>query len=80
MDKEGRLSDIQQTLINERRRTVWILHTRLHHVLHPHHRKRQDILQGGDRKQVSGNFCRCTGYEKIIDAIEKTAKKRKAAK
>jgi carbon-monoxide dehydrogenase small subunit len=28
------------------------------------------------RKQISGNLCRCTGYEKIVDAIEKTQKKR----
>lgn len=28
------------------------------------------------RKQISGNLCRCTGYEHIVNAIEKTQKKR----
>ncbi|MDF1777336.1 MAG: (2Fe-2S)-binding protein [Rhizobiaceae bacterium] len=25
------------------------------------------------REKISGNFCRCTGYEAIVDAISKTA-------
>ncbi|MEW5951518.1 MAG: (2Fe-2S)-binding protein [Elusimicrobia bacterium] len=27
------------------------------------------------KEAISGNLCRCTGYEPIVDAIEKTAKK-----
>jgi carbon-monoxide dehydrogenase small subunit len=27
------------------------------------------------RKGISGNLCRCTGYKKIIDAIEDASKK-----
>jgi aerobic carbon-monoxide dehydrogenase small subunit len=33
---------------------------------------RQDI-----RKFISGNFCRCTGYEPIVDAIESVLQARK---
>lgn len=33
---------------------------------------RQDI-----RKALEGNFCRCTGYVKIVDAVELAAKKLK---
>ena len=28
------------------------------------------------REYISGNYCRCTGYEAIVDAIEATSKKR----
>jgi carbon-monoxide dehydrogenase small subunit len=32
------------------------------------------------RDALSGNFCRCTGYEAIVDAIEAVARSRRAAK
>jgi carbon-monoxide dehydrogenase small subunit len=43
----------------------------------------QDLLKqnsGPDRERIrqhlSGNFCRCTGYQAIIDAVENTARAR----
>jgi aerobic carbon-monoxide dehydrogenase small subunit len=30
------------------------------------------------REHISGNYCRCTGYQAIVDAIETTAKTRAA--
>jgi carbon-monoxide dehydrogenase small subunit len=30
------------------------------------------------RAHISGNYCRCTGYEAIVDAIEVTARTRAA--
>ncbi len=32
------------------------------------------------REHLSGNYCRCTGYHAIIDAVEATAKSRRMAK
>jgi carbon-monoxide dehydrogenase small subunit len=29
------------------------------------------------REHLSGNYCRCTGYEAIVDAVEATARSRK---
>ena len=47
----------------------------------------QDLLQKGGvptreeiREHLSGNYCRCTGYQAIVDAIEMTAKHREAAR
>ena len=44
----------------------------------------QDLLQqkrepGRDeiREHLSGNYCRCTGYQDIIDAVESTARARR---
>ena len=39
------------------------------------HASREEI-----REYLSGNYCRCTGYEAIVDAIEQTLKNRAAGK
>jgi carbon-monoxide dehydrogenase small subunit len=43
----------------------------------------QELLRGGGvpsrdkiREQISGNYCRCTGYQAIVDAIEAVAEAR----
>ena len=43
----------------------------------------QELLAGGGvpsrekiREQISGNYCRCTGYHAIVDAIEAVAQQR----
>jgi carbon-monoxide dehydrogenase small subunit len=28
------------------------------------------------REHLSGNYCRCTGYQAIVDAVETTARER----
>jgi carbon-monoxide dehydrogenase small subunit len=32
------------------------------------------------REHLSGNYCRCTGYQAIVDAIESVAQARAGAK
>jgi carbon-monoxide dehydrogenase small subunit len=46
----------------------------------------QDILRresspsrGAIREHLSGNYCRCTGYHAIVDAVEATARARNGA-
>ena len=31
------------------------------------------------RDHISGNYCRCTGYQAIVDAVETVAKARQTA-
>ena len=31
------------------------------------------------REHISGNYCRCTGYQAIVDAVETTAHKRRSS-
>ena len=45
----------------------------------------QELLQQGGvpsrdtiRAHLSGNYCRCTGYQAIIDAVETTARQRRS--
>ncbi len=47
----------------------------------------QDLLKRGDvpsreeiREHLSGNYCRCTGYQAIVDAVEAVAQARAGAK
>jgi aerobic carbon-monoxide dehydrogenase small subunit len=47
----------------------------------------QDLLRQGGvpsraaiREHLSGNYCRCTGYHAIVDAIEATARARAASR
>jgi carbon-monoxide dehydrogenase small subunit len=47
----------------------------------------QDLLAGGGvpsrtaiREFLSGNYCRCTGYQSIVDAIEAVAEARQERK
>jgi carbon-monoxide dehydrogenase small subunit len=46
----------------------------------------QELLNNGGvpsrekiREQISGNYCRCTGYQAIVDAIEAVAQQRQSS-
>lgn len=76
MHTNGELSDIQQSFIDEGAvqcgfctpgmimSAEWIIRN--------HKAKSREEIQ----KNMAGNLCRCTGYENIANAIEKTIKKR----
>lgn len=78
-DENGELGLVQQAFIDSRRRPV--------RLLHPGLLVQTDALLDNDaqpsdtdiREALSGNLCRCTGYEKIMDAV-RLASARKCAK
>ena len=76
MGPNGELADIQQAFIDEAAVqcgfcTPGFLMTATE-ILESGKRYSRDEL----RKLLSGHLCRCTGYENIVNAVEKTMKKR----
>lgn len=77
---DGELADIQQAFIDETAVqcgfcTPGFIMTAVE-ILETNREYTRDEL----RKLLSGHLCRCTGYENIINAVEKTMRKRLAAK
>lgn len=72
----GELSDIQQTFIDESAVqcgfcTPGVIMSAVE-ILETNKQYTRDEL----RKLLSGHMCRCTGYENILNAVEKTMNKR----
>ena len=80
MGPGGELSDIQQAFIDEAAVqcgfcTPGVIMSAVE-ILESGKEYSRDEL----RKLLSGHLCRCTGYENILNAVEKTMKKRLAEK
>ena len=80
MGPNGELSDIQQAFIDEAAVqcgfcTPGVIMSAVE-ILESGKEYTRDEL----RKLLSGHLCRCTGYENILNAVEKTMKKRLAEK
>lgn len=76
MGPDGELSDIQQAFIDEAAVqcgfcTPGVIMSAVE-ILESGKEYTRDEL----RKQLSGHLCRCTGYENILNAVEKTMEKR----
>lgn len=78
VDVDGNISDIQQTFIDETAVQCgfctpgFIMSAE--HLLRTGKRYTRDEL----RKELAGNMCRCTGYQNIINAVEKAMNARLA--
>lgn len=76
MDEDGKISDIQQAFIDES--AIQCGFCTPGFIMSSEHLLRQGKRYSRDeiRRELSGNMCRCTGYQNIVNAVEKTMEKR----
>ncbi|NCC65070.1 MAG: (2Fe-2S)-binding protein [Spirochaetia bacterium] len=79
-DKKGAISDIQQAFIDEGAVQCGFCTPGFIMASIPIINSDTPSTKAEIKKQISGNLCRCTGYEHIVDAIQKTQEKRIAEK
>lgn len=76
MDEDGNISDIQQAFIDEAAVQCGFCTPGFIMAAMPILESDKAYTRDEIRKHLAGNLCRCTGYENIINAIEKTKNKR----
>jgi len=72
---EGELSDIQQAFVDDGAIQCGFCTPGFIMSTLPLLNVEEELSREEIKKQVSGNFCRCTGYTNIINAIEHTREK-----
>lgn len=76
MDADGEISDIQQAFIDEAAVQCGFCTCGFIMSSMPIIESDEEYTRDEIRKQIAGNFCRCTGYENITNAVEKVKKDR----
>jgi len=74
MDADGNISDIQQSFIDEGAVQCGFCTCGEIMASIPILEDDKEYSTDEIRKKLSGNFCRCTGYENVLNAVEKTKK------
>ena len=70
----GVIADLQELFHGAQRAAVRVLHAR--HAGHHRRAARRTSPRPSReaiREAISGNYCRCTGYQAIVDAVETDA-------
>jgi aerobic-type carbon monoxide dehydrogenase small subunit (CoxS/CutS family) len=75
----GEIADLQEAFVARNAAqcgycTPGMLVTAADILAHAPNASREEI-----REHISGNYCRCTGYQAIVDAVEETLKTRRAS-
>ncbi|GMQ63391.1 MULTISPECIES: xanthine dehydrogenase subunit XdhC [Vallitalea] len=76
MDEDGNISDIQQAFIDEAAVQCGFCTPGFIMSAMPILESDKEFTREEIKKHLSGNLCRCTGYENIINAIENVKKSR----
>ncbi|GKX30025.1 xanthine dehydrogenase [Vallitalea longa] len=74
MDENGNISDIQQAFIDEAAVQCGFCTPGFIMSAMPIIESDEEYTREEIKKRLAGNLCRCTGYENIINAIEKVKK------
>lgn len=80
MDADGNISDIQQSFIDEGAVQCGFCTCGEIMSAIPILEDDKEYSKEEIKKKLSGNFCRCTGYENILNAVEKAKKHRCSCK
>lgn len=70
-EEEGKLSDMQQAFVDEGAVQCGFCIPGFLVSATELKEKKQEMTRDEVRKALSGHLCRCTGYQKIVDATEK---------
>lgn len=76
-DEDGNLDDIQQSFVDAGAIQCGFCSPGLIMSTHALLEKNPNPNEAEIRRGLSGNLCRCTGYTKVIDAVNDTVAKRK---
>ncbi|MEG1994307.1 MAG: (2Fe-2S)-binding protein [Oscillospiraceae bacterium] len=76
MDADGNISDIQQAFIDEGAVQCGFCTPGFIMSSIPVIESAEEYTRDQIKKLISGNLCRCTGYENIINAVEKVHRER----
>ncbi|MGH4124514.1 MAG: xanthine dehydrogenase subunit XdhC [Clostridium sp.] len=76
MDADGNISDIQEAFIDEAAVQCGFCTCGAIMSSIPVLEDSKEYTKEEIKKELSGNLCRCTGYENILNAVEKTKKHR----
>lgn len=74
MDAEGNISDIQEAFIDEAAVQCGFCTCGFIMSAIPILEDNKEYSTDEIKKELAGNLCRCTGYENILNAVEKTKK------
>lgn len=76
LSDSGVLADLQEEFLQRNAAQCGYCTAGMLLTAHEFLEKKQNPTRAGIKEALSGNVCRCTGYQAIVDAVEMTMKKR----
>jgi carbon-monoxide dehydrogenase small subunit len=80
LDRSGRLSPLQECFLAEGAAQCGICTPGMLMAAEDHLARGGALDDASLREALAGNICRCTGYEKILEAVRRTGEARRSAR